>query len=142
LKEVLKMGLGARLSEEVLKHIELAEKFLVEGRELIDRDPVQASEKLYKAAEEVVKALATALNLEEARKAIESGDWGSRLLNKAAEAIADKLSLEEFSLWWKAAFYLHVEGFHEARLENIDVKRNYKYVEAMVNLAKKIIQRR
>lgn len=69
------MGLGARLSEEVLKHIELAEKFLVEGRELIDRDPVQASEKLYKAAEEVVKALATALNLEEARKAIESGGW-------------------------------------------------------------------
>ncbi len=39
--------------------MELAIKYLNEGRELIDRDPpVQASEKLYKAAEESVKALA------------------------------------------------------------------------------------
>ncbi len=37
-------------------HLELAEKFLNEGRDLIDRDPpVQASEKLYKAAEEAIK---------------------------------------------------------------------------------------
>jgi hypothetical protein len=39
--------------------------------ELIDRDPVQASEKLYKAAEEAVKAIAIALNLPEAIKALE-----------------------------------------------------------------------
>jgi len=48
------------LPGEVLKHVEIAEKFLVEGKELIDKDPVQASEKLYKAAEETVKALALA----------------------------------------------------------------------------------
>ncbi|WP_367834200.1 PaREP1 family protein [Vulcanisaeta sp. JCM 16159] len=38
--------------------LELTMKYLDEGRELVDRDPVQASEKLYKAAEEVIKALA------------------------------------------------------------------------------------
>ena len=35
--------------------LELAVKYLNEGRVLIDKDPVQASEKLYKAAEEAVK---------------------------------------------------------------------------------------
>jgi len=46
-----------------LQHLELAERFLTEGRGLIDKDPVQASEKLYKAAEEAVKAIAIALDL-------------------------------------------------------------------------------
>ncbi len=36
-------------------HLELAEKSLNEGESLIDRDPEQASEKLYKAAEEAIK---------------------------------------------------------------------------------------
>ena len=82
-----------------LKHIELAERFLAEGKELIDKDPVQASEKLYKAAEEAVKALATALNLPEARKAIESGGWCSELLEKAAQDIAKTLRIKEFIPW-------------------------------------------
>ena len=70
------------LPGEVLKHIEIAEKFLVEGRELIDKDPVQASEKLYKAAEETIKALAIGLDLPEARRAIESGVGGQNFLKK------------------------------------------------------------
>ena len=45
--------------------VELANKYLNEGKVLIDRDPVQASEKLYKAAEECVKALAQHYNLED-----------------------------------------------------------------------------
>jgi PaREP1/PaREP8 domain containing family protein len=36
--------------------MELAVMFLEEGKELIDKDPVQASEKLYKATEEAIKA--------------------------------------------------------------------------------------
>jgi len=131
----------AELPEEVLKHIELAERFLAEGRELIDKDPVQASEKLYKAAEEAVKALATALNLPEARKAIESGGWWSKLLEKAAQGIAKTLGIKEFILWWDTAFKLHVNGFHEARLSSEDIKERYEYIEAMVNTAKKIMQK-
>jgi len=44
-------------------HLELASKYLEEGKRPIDEDPPQASEKLYKAAEEAVKALAMYLNL-------------------------------------------------------------------------------
>jgi hypothetical protein len=128
------------LPKEVLKHVELAEKFLSEGRELIDKDPVQASEKLYKAAEEAVKALAIALNLPEARKAIEAGGWLSKLLEKAAQAVARALGVKEFILWWDTAFKLHVNGFHEARLSSKDVKERYEYIEAMVNTAKRVLQ--
>jgi hypothetical protein len=126
---------------EFLKHVEIAEKFLVEGRELIDKDPVQASEKLYKAAEETVKALALALNLPEARKATEPGGWWSKLLEKAAQSVAKTLGVKEFILWWDATFKLHVKGFHEARLSSEDVKERYEYIEAMVNLAKRILQK-
>jgi hypothetical protein len=47
---------------DVEKRISVALKYLEEGRSLIDEDPVQASEKLYKAAEEAVKALAHHFN--------------------------------------------------------------------------------
>jgi hypothetical protein len=57
-------------------HLELASKYLEEGRSLVDRDPVQASEKLYKAAEEAVKAVAAALDVEEHRKAADQGRLG------------------------------------------------------------------
>jgi hypothetical protein len=52
-----------RSFDETRRHLELAERFLVDGKEL----PVQASEKLYNAAEEAVKAIATALKLPEAK---------------------------------------------------------------------------
>ena len=46
------------------------QRFLEEGRAYItQRDAVQASEKLYKAAEETVKALARRLDLPEWREA-------------------------------------------------------------------------
>uniref|UniRef100_A0A7J2U5P5 Superfamily I DNA and RNA helicase and helicaseubunit n=1 Tax=Ignisphaera aggregans TaxID=334771 RepID=A0A7J2U5P5_9CREN len=134
-------GADIELPGEVLRHVEIAEKFLAEGRELIDKDPVQASEKLYKAAEEAVKALAIALNLPEARKAIESGSWWSKLLEKAAQSVAKALGAKEFILWWDAAFKLHVDGFHEARLSSEDVKERYEYIESMVNTAKRILQK-
>ena len=127
--------------EEALRRVELAERFLAEGRELVNKDPVQASEKLYKAAEEAVKALAIALNLEEARKAVESGGWWSKPLEKAAQGIAKALGVKEFILWWDAAYKLHVDGFHEAKLSSEDVKDRYGYIEEMVNQAKIILKK-
>ena len=47
---------------------------------MIGKDTVQASEKLYKVAEEAVKALAIALNLDEAKKTAEIGRWTAQLL--------------------------------------------------------------
>jgi hypothetical protein len=125
---------------EAERHLALALRHLEEGRRLIEKDPVQASEKLYKAAEEAVKALATGLDLEQARIGTKESTWWTRLLNLAAEALAEKLGIEEFALWWKVAYYLHAEGFHEARLDSEDVKRNYRYVEALVTTAKKILK--
>jgi len=131
-----------RYSCEVAKHIELAKKFLAEGRELIDRDPVPASEKLYKAAEDAVKALAIALELPEASIASESGRWRTTLLDNAVRGIAKKLGIEDFRRWWSSAYHLHVEGFHEARLSSEAVKEWYEDIEAMVNLAEKVLRNR
>jgi hypothetical protein len=125
---------------KALRHLELAERFLSEGRWLIDRDPVQASEKLYKAAEETVKALATALNLDEAEKALEKGRWTVSLLNDAVYTISEKLGVKELIDWWDAAWFLHVEGLHEARLRSLDVAKRLGHVEALVNLAKRVVQ--
>lgn len=119
-------------------HLELAERFLKEGRELIDKDPVQASEKLYKAAEEAIKAMATALGLEEAKRASEIGRWTAQLLFDAVDNVADRLGRREVRLWWGWAWFLHVEGFHEARLRPDQVRRDLPDVEALVNLARSI----
>jgi len=126
--------------DDARKRLELAEKFLAEGRGLIDKDPVQTSEKLYKAAEEAVKALATALNLDEAEKALEKGRWTVSLLNDAVYTISEKLGVKELIDWWDAAWFLHVEGFHEARLRSVDVAKRLGHVEALVNLAKRVVQ--
>jgi len=127
--------------KKALQHLELAERFLSEGRELIDKDPVQASEKLYKAAEEAVKALAIALNLDEAKKALEKGRWILSLLDDAIYAISEKLRVKELMDWWDAAYRLHVEGFHEARLRSVDVAKRLGHVEALVSLAKMVVEK-
>jgi hypothetical protein len=127
-------------STDISKHLEFVEKFLVEGRELIDRDLVQASEKLYKVAEEVVKVLVITLNLEEARKAIEKGRWLAELLFDVVDTISIKLG-EDVRRLWHTAWFLHVEGFHEAKLRKEHVFVRYRDIEALVNLAKKITQK-
>ena len=67
-------------------------RYLEEGKGLIDRDPVQASKKLYKAAEEVVKALTTHLNISEVLNTVNSrGRWAVTELEKAVRAIARKI---------------------------------------------------
>ena len=127
--------MSAQSGAEAGRHLQLALKFLEEGEELIEKDPVQASGKLYKVAEEAVKALAVALDLEQAEAAAREGGWRAKPLNRAA---AEKLGLEELALWWKAAFHLHVEGSREARLDSENVRRNLKYVEAFVRAAEKL----
>ena len=128
--------------KRALQHLELAEKFLAEGRELIGKDPIQASEKLYKAAEEAVKAIATALNLDEVRKALEKGGWTLSLLDDAIYAISEKLGVKELMDWWDSAYRLHVDGFHEARLRSVDVAKRLGHIDALVNLAKGVVQER
>ena len=114
--------------------VELARRLLGEAEGYLARgDPVQASEKLYKAAEECVKALAERLNLEEAG---EKGRWTVTLLEKAVGKLADKLGMD-VSFGWDAASYLHVWGFHEAKLDTEDVRRRMPTIKRLTELAEK-----
>jgi hypothetical protein len=92
-------------------HLKLAERYLAEGSELVDREPVQASEKLYKAVEECVKALAIHNNLEEIlRRVKKRGRWTVTDLENAVEAISEKLG-EWIITSWDKANYLHNGDF-------------------------------
>lgn len=84
------LGLDSEERKEI--GIELARKYLEEGKSLVDKDPVQASEKLYRAVEECVKILAIHLNLSEVLSRVESrGRWAVTDFIEAVRAIAKNL---------------------------------------------------
>jgi AraC-like DNA-binding protein len=119
--------------------LELAERYLAEGKELVDRDPVQASEKLYKVAEECVKALAIHYNLEDILGNVEKrGRWTVTDLEKVVEEISRRVD-ELFISLWDHAWALHVWGFHEAKLDSESVKMRIKYIESMLEKTRKIL---
>ncbi|MCC6024667.1 MAG: PaREP1 family protein [Thaumarchaeota archaeon] len=123
-------------------HLELSHRYLGEGRALVYKDPVQASEKLYKAAEEAVKALAIFYNLQDVLSGVEGkGRWTVSYLEKAVEAISEKLG-GWFLQSWDNAWALHVWGFHEAKLDSKAVEIRLPYVERMVLEAEKIVRGR
>ncbi len=99
-------------------HLELSLRYLGEGRALVGRDPVQASEKLYKAAEEAVKVLAIFYNLQDVLGGVEGkGRRTVSYLEKTVEAISERLG-GWFLQSWDNAWALHVWGFHEAKLDS------------------------
>jgi hypothetical protein len=123
-------------------HLELAVRYLEEGRNLIDRDPVQASEKLYKAAEEAVKALAAYFDLKDILEDVErSGRWSVEKLEKAVLRISEKVG-EWFRSSWDAAGALHVWGFHEAKFDPEDVRTRLSNIEGMVSEARGIVEKK
>ncbi len=85
--EDLIIGALSRIDpQEGLKvRMELAERYLAEMDEYLRKgDAVQASEKAYKAAEEVIKALAEKFNIPEYQEAVREGRWFTYLLTRAA----------------------------------------------------------
>jgi hypothetical protein len=65
------------------------ERYLDEGRKYVEQgDPVQASEKLYKAAEEAVKVLARRFALPEHEEAEGKGRWTAILLSSAVRSLS------------------------------------------------------
>ena len=123
-------------------HLELSHRYLEEGKALVNRDPVQASEKLYKAAEEAVKALAIFYNLQDVLAGVEEkGRWTVSYLEKAVEAISERLG-GWFLQSWDNAWALHVWGFHEAKFDSKAVEIRLPYVERMVLEAEKIVRGR
>jgi hypothetical protein len=134
---ILRRSVSGRVDAK--DHLELALRYLEEGKSLVDEDPVQASEKLYKAAEEVVKSLTSHFGLSDIIKRVgERGRWTATELEKAVEAITEKVG-EWFRYSWDAAWVLHVWGFHEAKLDSKAVKLRLPSIERMTLEARRTI---
>ena len=137
--ELLSRDLGLDPREEALIHLEFAARLLDEARQAIEKeDAVQASEKLYRVAEECIKAMVKALDLDEAREARSRGRWSLRLLDVVAAKLAERLGRRVYDDWSHAHF-LYVEGFHEARLSIDQVKARARYVEELLEIARNTI---
>ena len=109
------------------------------GKQLIEKDAVQACEKLYKAAEEVVKALTIYFGIRKILEHVkERGRWNVTDLSKAAHEIANRIG-EWFLDAWDHAWVLHVWGFHEAKLDSEDIKARFQAIERMVKEIKKYL---
>ncbi|BDR93271.1 PaREP1 family protein [Vulcanisaeta souniana] len=69
--------------------MELAKRYLTEMDEYLRKgDAVQVSEKAYKAAEEIVKALTKKFNVPEHQQAVKEGMWYTYLLTRAADTLS------------------------------------------------------
>ncbi|WP_048062888.1 PaREP1 family protein [Caldivirga maquilingensis] len=125
-------------SESMRIRLDLARKYISEAREYLAKgDAVQASEKAYKAAEETVKALAEKYNLPEHQSAVREGRWYTYRLGSAVSKLK---ALGDWVLsGWGSAYFLHVYGFHEAKLSVDDVAVYMSEVEKMIKEAEKIL---
>jgi hypothetical protein len=119
--------------------LELAEKYMNEMEDYLKKgDAVQASEKAYKVAEEIVKALAEKFNIPEYQQFIKEGRWHTYLLGKASNTLASKVG-DWISNGWSNAYFLHVWGFHEAKLSVNDITSYINKVREMFEEAKKLL---
>ncbi len=142
--DILLRKLKVDPNEEINLRIRLSEQFLNEGREIIDQDPIQASEKLYKAVEERIKALAIYYSSEDRKlreilsNVEERGRWTVTDLEKVVRILTRYLG-DIIDISWDTANYLHVWGFHEAKLDSEGVRRRLSRIEKLINEAKRIL---
>jgi len=137
--QALSRSLGLDPREEAEARLELARRFLEEADKLVEEgDVIQASEKLYKAAEEAVKAAAIHLRLRDILEKVEArGRWTVTDLERVVR-ILDK-RVKGARSYWDAANYLHVWGFHEARLDREAVIARRSDVRRLVELVERLV---
>jgi hypothetical protein len=115
----------------------MPKRLIEEAKEyLAKNNSIQASEKLYKATKECVKVLAEKYSIEEYRKALESSRWRVGLLDKAVVTLFRTLNEPRIMDAWDSAYYLHVQGFHEAKLNIEAVEVRLPKVEWLINYVK------
>ncbi|MFP3237443.1 MAG: PaREP1 family protein [Vulcanisaeta sp.] len=125
--------------EEIKLRLELARKYMRECEEYLKNgDAVQASEKAYKVAEELIKALAEKFNLEEYQKALKEGRWYTYLLVSASSKLSQKLG-DWILSGWDAGYTLHVWGFHEAKLTVSDIIPRVEKIRKMLEEGEKLL---
>jgi len=127
--------------EEAAARIELAERFLEEAKKHIEAgDAVQASEKLYKVAEECIKALAVQFKVPEVEEAKREGRWWAKLLARASRTLSALLNDPMIRYAWEDAYDLHVWGFHEAAYSVEHVKMSLPTIEQLLTKAKELVK--
>jgi hypothetical protein len=125
--------------EEIRLRLDLAKKYMKECEEYLKKgDAVQASEKAYKVAEELIKALAKKFNLEEYQKTLRKGKWYTYLLVSASSKLSQKLGDWVLS-GWDAGYSLHVWGFHDAKLTVSDIIPRVEKVRKLLEESEKIL---
>jgi hypothetical protein len=119
--------------------LELAEKYMNEMEDYLKKgDAVQASEKAYKVAEEIVKALAEKFNTSEYQQFMKEGRWHTYLLGKASNTLTSKVG-DWILNGWSNAYFLHIWGFHESKLSVNDITSYINKVREMFEEAKKLL---
>ncbi|MEM1627321.1 MAG: PaREP1 family protein [Sulfolobaceae archaeon] len=121
----------------VKTRLELAKKYMAEAEDYLSKgDVVQSSEKAYKVAEELVKALAEEFNLPEYNQAVKEGRWYTYSLTNAVAKLSLKLG-DWVKIGWNSAYVLYVWGFHEGKLDLDTVKVMISDVKRMLEEAEK-----
>jgi len=141
-EEVVLKALASAINADdrtvIAARLELAEEMLSEAREYIARgDVVQASEKLYKAVEECIKALAEALKAPQLEEVERRGKWDTWLLGMAATDLSRLLKEDRVRFAWTVAYDVHVWGFHEAKYRVEDVEAALPLAEWLLSYVKK-----
>ena len=127
------------LSSGIKLRVDLAMKYLNESRSYMEKgDAVQASEKAYKAVEEVIKALAERYNTPEYQEAVREGGWFTYILQRASNTLSTILG-EWVAMGWASAYAVHVWGFHEGKLSTKDLTTYVKIIEETINKAVHIL---
>jgi len=103
-----------------------ADVYLEEADELLDRgDTLQASEKLYKAAEEAIKILSGILLEDDIISEVRNKDWNTEIINKAVFKLSSILGKWIIESWGSAIALITV---------NLDAQQIKKYRESIVRL--------
>lgn len=124
-------------TEMELDRVELAQWCLEKAKQhLAKNDAMQASEKLYKAAEESIKFLAEHENLKEVQTAANKGKWETGLLMTASKKLTSTLNNEEIDGGWLKAWDVHVWGFHENKYGIEETKPAVLYIEKLLEHAR------
>lgn len=137
------LALGGELDPNTIAEakLDLAEKYLEEAKKYIAKgDAVRASEKLYKVVEECVKALTEVLRVGEAVEAKSKGRWFTWLLGSAARSVAERLEEPKVVEAWAIAYDVHVWGFHEAKYSADKTAWGLKYVERLLEVARRVVR--
>jgi hypothetical protein len=103
-----------------------ADVYLEEADELLDRgDTLQASEKLYKAAEEAIKILSGILLEDDIISEVRNKDWNTEIINKAVFKLSSILGKWIIESWGSAIALITV---------SLDAQQIKKYRESIARL--------